>query len=200
MIQIAQLRPVLEFLKPQNLAQQKIKYHPVPGETALLIVDVQKRYCDPRGKRGNALTDGVSARISIIAAAYRAMGLPIYVIHTSASPWLGGRPGFHHFRPDRKQDVLVRKVFDSGFHNGELAEQLRRDGRKSVLVCGFNLSACVRATAIDAKAAGFDVKLVRDLSGNDNYNHSPDAIVMGLKKKGIRVVRSRSVTKWLAKK
>jgi nicotinamidase-related amidase len=190
----------LNFFKPENLAGQKIKYHPVPGETAVLLVDVQKRYCDPRGKRGNVLTDSVSMKIALTAAAYRAMGLPVYVIHTGKPPWLGGRPGFHHFRPDPRQDILVRKVTDSGFQSGTLAAQLKADGRKKLLVCGFNLSACVKLTALDARAAGYDVKLIRDLCGNDSWNDAPDAAVRYMKASGIRTVRSISVVKWQAKR
>jgi nicotinamidase-related amidase len=152
---------------------------PDPGAaTALMIVDMQAQYCSPWSRRGNRETRDAAARIMRAVPQFRAAGIPLYPVYLADAPdaWMAQvraqhPQGLDHykFHPAR-HDRVVLKNRNTAFYDGTLAPRLRGDGIGTVLVCGFNLNACVRATACDAAAAGFDVRLLEDLCGNDNDN------------------------------
>jgi nicotinamidase/pyrazinamidase len=50
----------------------------------------------------------------------------------------------------------------SGFQGTDLAAQLRALGCQRVLICGLATDYCVKATALDALAAGFTVFVLED--------------------------------------
>ena len=73
-------------------------------------------------------------------------------------------PGLDAGRVDAVVDkgrVADREGY-SGFEDTALAELLRRHGVDTVHVAGLALDYCVRATALDARRAGFEVVLHRD--------------------------------------
>lgn len=53
---------------------------------------------------------------------------------------------------------------DDGGNQTDLAGYLRRDGIKNLIIYGLATDYCVRATAIDALAAGYQVTLIEGLS------------------------------------
>jgi nicotinamidase/pyrazinamidase len=53
----------------------------------------------------------------------------------------------------------------SGFEGTDLAEQLRAAGCRRVLIGGLATDYCVRATALDARAQGFEVLVLTDAVG-----------------------------------
>jgi nicotinamidase/pyrazinamidase len=52
---------------------------------------------------------------------------------------------------------------DDGGHRTDLDDLLLNDGIKKVMVCGLATDYCVKATALDAIAAGYEVDLIVDL-------------------------------------
>lgn len=187
---VEQLRRTFAFFAPANLARLNVHYAPPEGDTAVVIIDVQKKFCDPRGRRGNQKTQEISERIQKLAPAFRAAGVPTYVVYFARPAWLGGRARFYKFRPE-KGDIKVRKYTDSAFDSGKLKDLLKSHGRKNLLVCGFNASACVYRTARDAKLNGFNVTLMEDLTGNDNRN--PETLDYALRRmlsRGIGITTS----------
>jgi nicotinamidase-related amidase len=162
-----QLKKVFAFFSPENLAAQKVKYE---GDVALLVIDVQREFCDPDGRRGNAETAEVSKRIQSLVPEFRKAGVPIYAVYFSEEKKKNASDiDFYEFTP-HPDDVLVAKNADSAFKGSNIKKILQRDKRKTLLTCGFNLNACVKSTAMDALIEGFDVCLLRDLTGNDNGN------------------------------
>ncbi len=93
---------------------------------------------------------------------------------TEGGPWpvhcVRDTPGaqFHPAMDDVKVDAVVdvgREREDegySGFEKSDLAQILRDHDVHEVYVCGLATDYCVRATAIDACAEGFDVTVVED--------------------------------------
>lgn len=55
-----QFKKYSDFFRSKNLAQQTLKYE---GNPALLVIDVQKKFCDPKNERGNLETKVISKRI-----------------------------------------------------------------------------------------------------------------------------------------
>ncbi len=73
-------------------------------------------------------------------------------------------------------DAVIDKGTDretdgySGFAATTLDRDLREHGVRRVFVCGLATDYCVKATALDAKAAGFDVVVLEDASAAVNVN------------------------------
>jgi nicotinamidase/pyrazinamidase len=152
-----------------------------PG-SALLLVDVQVDFC-PGGALPVPSGDGVVPVLNRWLAAARARGVPVYVSrdwhppgHPSfaeaGGPWpahcVQDSPGAA-WHPDLElppDAVPVSKGarFDrdqlSAFDATGLGERLVRDGVKVLWIGGLAGDVCVRATALDALAAGFEVHVL----------------------------------------
>jgi len=192
------LQETAAFFDPENLARLALKYE---GEVALLVIDVQKQFCDPadREKRGNAETVEISERIQSLVPEFRKAGIPVYAIFYSPT----GRKkrfrkiDFYKFKPDAG-DTVVGKYADSAFEGSNIADLLHGDNKKLLLACGFNLNACVKSTVKDARAAGFEVCLLRDLAGNDCLNRDyADSHLRDMQKAGTVIASSQAVLKQL---
>jgi nicotinamidase/pyrazinamidase len=156
-----------------------------PGRgSALLLVDLQRDFC-----AGGALAvpdgDAVIPVANRWIARARASGMPIAASrdwhppnHASfqekGGPWpshcVQGSPGAA-FHPDLSlpdDAIVVSKGCEvdrdaySAFDATGLAERLRALGVTRIFVAGLALDWCVRASVLDALAAGFEVHLVRD--------------------------------------
>lgn len=146
---------------------------PAAKAPALLLIDIQKRFCDPAaGHRGNDATLAVARRIAALAPTFRAAGVPFYPVYTPSRHDPDGAIDHCEFVPLRRDNVL-HKSTNSAFESSAIKSTLSRRGHHTLLVCGFNLNACVFDTVYDAVSADFAVWLLQDLVGNDNYN-SPD--------------------------
>lgn len=154
-----------------------------PGD-ALLIVDVQNDFC-PGGALPIAEGDRVVPVINCWIAAAAARGVPVYASRDwhpaghisfaeSGGPWpphcLQDSEGAR-FHPDLAlppDAVVVTKGtrFDhdqnSAFDQTGLAVRLRQDGVRRLWLCGLAEDVCVRATALDARQAGFETVLIAD--------------------------------------
>jgi nicotinamidase-related amidase len=208
---VDQLKRVFHFFRRENLEETPITYAPLPddirlaSDLALVIIDVQKKYCDPKGKRGNRETGQIAKRIQKLAPQFRKAGIPVYVVYFADKPQKEQSIDFYEFRPETG-DILIRKDMDSAFQGSEIKTVLQQHGRRRLLTCGFNLNACVCSTVMDAIGEGFDVRLLLDLTGNVNENDSSNArkYVRKMKRKGaiisnaareLRLIRETAATK-----
>jgi nicotinamidase/pyrazinamidase len=160
--------------------------------TALIVVDVQNDFADPRGSLAVAGAAAVVAAANVeIAAARQAGALRAYTQdwHPASTPHFakdGGQWPVHcvhdtwgaAFHPALEVDgPVVRKGANgedgySGFTmrdpvSGEtmptmLAGLLRRSAIERVVVAGLATDYCVRATALDARALGFQTAVLLD--------------------------------------
>lgn len=177
---VCRLKKTFAFFAPANIARTNIRYSPVAGDTALLLIDVQKEFCDPKGRRGTAETREICERIQRLTPAFRNAGVPAYSVYMAFIPVLN-RAGYYLYRPE-KDDVQIRKSTDSAFASSKIDRILKADGRRHLLVCGFNLNACVYKTVVDACNAGYRVVILEDLTGNDRLNPHGDMIRKTLEK------------------
>ncbi len=83
-------------------------------------------------------------------------------------------------------------LFDNGHRRSTgLADYLRGRGVASVAACGLATDYCVRFTALDAVAEGFDVTLIEDASRGVNLKPGDvDAAIEQLRAAGVRIARS----------
>jgi nicotinamidase-related amidase len=97
-------------------------------------------------------------------------------------------------------DVIVDKGTEretdgySGFAATTLAGDLREHGVQRVFVCGLATDYCVRATALDANAAGFTTVVVADASAAVNIAPGDEQRALDeLRANGVAVVESTEI-------
>lgn len=160
---------------------------------ALVIVDVQHDFL-PGGALEVANGDEVVAVLTE-AAERPDVGLVVATRdwhpadHSSfaeqGGPWTAhcvqGSPGAAlHPEIEALEPLLISTAEDpgieeySGFANPNLERELRAGGYQQLLVGGLALDYCVKATALDALAAGFDVELLADATRAVNVEPGDD--------------------------
>jgi len=84
----------------------------------------------------------------------------------------GDHAAFHEgFGPaGRDREIIMKKRRYSAFFATDLALFLREQAIHRVVICGVKTNVCVRATAQDAFAHGFEVCVVRDAVNTNRTN------------------------------
>lgn len=143
-------------------------------------------------RRGTAKTDRLAGHIATVTDKVRRAGFPTYLAYmtgifenaqvtkcsTETGTVGGGTGGFHKVRPT-PGDIIVGKVKDSAFPHPwaignapDIDRSLRENKVKGLLISGFNFTACVYATILDARRRGYEVVVLKDCVGNDFYASS----------------------------
>jgi nicotinamidase/pyrazinamidase len=174
---------------------------------ALIVVDVQNDFC-PGGALAVPDGDAVIGPINDLAArcpfvvATRDWHPPEHGSFAQQSgPWpvhcVRDTPGAQlHPGIDASQiDLVVDKGREpdregySGFESTDLEQRLREREVDTVHVAGLALDYCVKATALDAKRAGFRVVVHRDATRAVNVNPGDgEEAVAELREAGVDVV------------
>lgn len=179
--------------------------------SALVVVDLQRDFLDG----GVVPCPGSSAllpRVSELAARARARGVACIFTrdwhpseHSSFrhndGPWavhcVEGTPGAE-FPPELvlpAGSIVIDKGVDasapgySGFEGTDLDARLRVLGVDKLAVCGVATEHCVRATVLDALAAGFEVSVLIDLVRPVKVADGEQALVT-MQKRGAHLVAS----------
>lgn len=158
----------------------------LPANAALVIIDVQRGFDDPRwGHRNNP---GAERNIGRLLEAWRSSGRPvIHVKHMSqsrGSPLREGQPGNEikkELRP-RRGEALFRKKVNSAFIGTGLERLLRRKRVQDLVITGLATDHCVSTTARMAGNLGFrtivaaDGAATFDRIGYDGKKYAADEI------------------------
>lgn len=147
---------------------------------AVLVIDVQKHFCDPAQARGTKDTDKIAKHIANIVPAFRKAGLPIYNIYYSHEDVARDYIDFHHYKPEQA-DITHAKYRASAFdgeHGAAFAAQLKARGHQHLLLVGFNTSACIAETVKDAQKLGFQCAIAVDAIGNDKTINTPQHVTL----------------------
>lgn len=154
------------------------------AHTALVTIDVQNEFCDPYGKRGNEETYEIAKRIHDRVPNFRQANVDvmnIYSIYPKDTT-------FYYYRPD-KGDANLAKFKNSAFAKDELGDDFfKLLNKKTLLMCGFNMSACVRQTAEGAAAKGYDVYVIVDMVGDDRHNTPSRPAVDTMAMRGVKFI------------
>jgi len=157
-----------------------------PSAIALLVVDLQVGFDDPRwGRRNNP---SLERRASELLRAWRSSGRPVvHVRHMStdpSSPLRPDQPG-NAFKPETApvaDETVIEKRVNSAFIGTPLEADLRRAGCSGVVILGLTTNHCVSTTARMAGNLGFATWVVSDATaafdrlGPDGVRHSAEQI------------------------
>jgi nicotinamidase-related amidase len=149
------------------------------GESpALVVIDMAYGWTDPAYAGGSARLDGAIEAIRQLLQPARAKGVPVFY---TSSPYLEKMPPktAADFSPDfrkwdrraceidervrpRPDEVVILKEHASAFAGTALVGHLVKHRVDTLLITGCSTSACVRATATDAKSYQLRPIIVRD--------------------------------------
>ena len=157
--------------------------HIGPGD-ALIVVDVQQDFL-PGGALGVPAGDEVIAPLNRAINMFERAGLPIFYsrdwhpanhisFKAQGGPWprhcVAGTDGAA-FAPTLRvpttasivsKATMAERDAYSAFQDTTLASQLRAAAVRRVFIGGLATDYCVKATVLDAKREGLDVKVLRD--------------------------------------
>jgi nicotinamidase-related amidase len=154
----------------------------IAPDDALIVVDVQHDFL-PGGALAVAAGDRIFAPINALAprfarvyatrdwhpadhSSYAEHGGPWPVHCVAETHGAAFDPRFQLEHVDVVVDKGTDRATDgySGFAATGLANELRANGVRRVFVCGLATDYCVKATALDARAAGFTTVVIADAS------------------------------------
>jgi nicotinamidase-related amidase len=138
----------------------------IPDSAALVVIDVQQAFLDPRlGERNNPTAEQNIARL---LAAWRERGQLIkHVVHDSTEPDSLLRPG----QPGNDVQPLAaplpgeptyRKHVNSAFIGTTLETDLQSEGVNTLVLVGLTSNHCVSTTARMSANLGFRTYVVAD--------------------------------------
>lgn len=138
----------------------------INDSTALLLIDVQQAFDDPRwGRRNN---EGAEENMRRLLVAWREAGLPvIHVRHMSTTPGstlAPGQPGnaIKALVAPREGELVVEKNVNSAFIGTNLQALLDERGIRALVTTGLTTNHCVSTTARMSANLGYDTIVVSD--------------------------------------
>lgn len=140
-------------------------FHP-DRSTALLLIDVQQAFDDPRwGPRNNV---GAEENIARLLSEWRRRDAPIvHVFHDSRTVGSPLHPASAGNAPKPEAlplpgEIQFRKNVNSAFIGTELEAHLRREEIRRLVVVGLTTNHCVSTTVRMAGNLGFETAIVSD--------------------------------------
>lgn len=155
------------------------------GQTALLVIDMQRYFVDPESGSYVSGAESVLARIRSLVEAFAGGGLPIVFtrhINTDENAGALGRwwddliregDPLNEITPelDTSAGAVVKKSQYDAFQGTELEELLNSRGVKRLVVTGVVTHLCCETTARSAFVRGFDVTLAVDATVTYGEEH-----------------------------
>ncbi|MDB5072489.1 MAG: isochorismatase hydrolase [Candidatus Eremiobacteraeota bacterium] len=190
----------------------RVTYDIRPGD-ALVIVDVQHDFL-PGGALGVAEGERIFDPIDALAprfarvyatrdwhpadhSSYAQYGGPWPVHCVAGTHGAAFHPRLRLENVDRVVDKGIDRETDgySAFAATDLADDLRAHGVRRLFVVGLATDYCVKASALDARAAGFDVVVIEDASAAVNVDPGDEARALDeIRAAGAAVARTADVT------
>ncbi len=183
------------------------------SKPALLVIDVQRGFTDPRCSLGAEATEMVNVVRDLLVAA-RGANVPVVftisVWSAVAETWARKLPGQRELTPGsewveldprlgrRAEEMLIEKHFASAFFRTDVAEHLKALEVDTVIATGMTTSGCVRASVVDGCSHGFSVIVPSD-AVNDRAESPHEMSLFDMDAKYGDVVTSDQVKKYFRK-
>lgn len=167
----------------------KMKWDIQPERTAVIVVDMQNVFCKPEGALFVPRTEGIICNIKELTGAARAAGMPVvylrHIVRGDGSdtgrmldmyPNVNeilkrGTPGVEiidELAPE-PQDIIVDKLFYSGFHDTDLDTILRVHDINTIIICGTVTNVCCETTVRDGAHREYKVIFLSDANAAMDY-------------------------------
>lgn len=131
----------------------------LPNKTALIIIDVQQFFNDPKwGNRNNPFAE---ENIKLLLDKWREMERPIYHIQHVEGSFKPSHE-FKDFIKPLPEETVIRKNVNSAFIGTNLEENLRNNQIDTLVIVGLTTNHCVETTTRMAGNLGFKTYLVSD--------------------------------------
>ncbi|WP_136660528.1 isochorismatase family cysteine hydrolase [Nitratireductor sp. XY-223] len=183
-------------------------------KSALIVIDMQNSFLHPDGENYYPAAADVTGNVKRLIAAAGASRTP--VVHVADRH----RDGFEDFEQKRLPRHCVSGGFNAAYFDGfgptgkrheieivkrrfsaffatELALFLNEQAVEQVVLCGVKTNVCVRATAQDAFANGFEVCVVKDAT-NSNRDHLAKASLEDMERYMGRLVSTDEAVEMLS--
>ncbi|WP_376783094.1 hydrolase, partial [Rhodospirillum rubrum] len=165
------------------------------ARSVLIVVDIQERLCpvmtDPRGVLFNG------ARL---VRGARRLGVPVVV--TEQYP-KGLGPTMHDILSelgDGASSAVIEKTHFSAAAEPLVRQHLESLGRRQAVICGIEAHVCVTQTAIDLRAAGWEVFVVSDACSSRRPESLTAALTRFPAAGVVPVITEMVLFEWLADK
>jgi ureidoacrylate peracid hydrolase len=160
-----------------------------PGQTALLVIDMQNDFCAEGGYiesvvgKNAAACRAAAEPIATLVATARTAGVPVYWVRADyrleklpagmAARFAAQGKGrvccepdswgaaFYHCAPAPGESVVTKHCY-SGFIGTDLEARLRARGARTLVFAGVQTNVCVETTLRDAYSLGFNVVVAAD--------------------------------------
>ncbi len=169
------MHAVEQFYKERGIFQGRFGFGQAP---ALVVIDMAYGWTDPAYAGGSARLDNAVAAIQHLLTAARQRDLPIvyttspYTDEPAFKSAADYSPSFRRWDrraceiderlPPRRGEYVIHKEHASAFAGTPLIGHLVASRVDTLLITGCSTSACVRATATDAKSLGLRPIIVRE--------------------------------------
>jgi bifunctional isochorismate lyase / aryl carrier protein len=148
----------------------------VPSKSALLVIDMQRHFCDPASRFYVPQSDILAGKLHSLAELFDRSGRPvIFTRHIDSSQpdnlmlrWWSEKIRIDDPASqivdvfDAEKSVTVIKNQYDGFLHTDLERILRQKDVRQVVVCGVLTNLCCETTARSAFMRGFEVYFVKD--------------------------------------
>lgn len=170
--------------------------------TALLLIDLQIDFLADTGRMpvGSANAERVITTANRLIRRHEERHWPIVVIcnqfrktdvianfFRNYAAIEGSAGGTMDPRIHAHDGLFLTKAKSSAFTNPDLTKYLRKAGVDHVVICGVYAEGCVRATALDARAAGLRITLIADGVAS-NRNAKLRWALSHMRKRGVRIL------------
>lgn len=166
---------------------------------ALIVIDAQDIFCSAKNRRGSKRMENMCRKIGRAARDFRKACVKVYAVATVKDIKKPEKLGFCHWLPQKKDTILLKETW-SAFDSGETRTILKSDKKKTLLIAGFNTSACVMKSAIDAVFAGHDVYLLKDLTADEKGSYAYNYGLNMMKQYDVKLITSKQALKMLGVK
>ncbi|WP_448531360.1 isochorismatase family cysteine hydrolase [Pseudothermotoga sp.] len=154
---------------------ERTKHPLVLSKPALLLVDLQKYFCQKEGRAYLPGVERILPKAQKLLNAFVEKDLPtIVTIHKGNSPsmvrWWNNVVDDDQTEPclDCRSSIILYKDSYDAFHMTDLEEILRKMKVKQLVLGGVMTHLCVETTARSAFVKGFDVVVVEDVCWDKN--------------------------------
>lgn len=169
--------------------KSKVKWDIDPERTAVIVVDMQNVFCKEDGALYVPRTAGIIDNIRQLTASARTAGIPvIYLRHIVRGDGSDtgrmqdmypnvneilkrGTPGVEiidELTP-LPQDIIIDKLFYSGFHDTDLDTILRAQDINTIIICGTVTNVCCETTVRDGAHREYKVIFLSDANAAMDY-------------------------------